>query len=99
MLVRLRNRCFCIAGGGEPEDECGVDRRRMPHGERNITRTVRHGMCAGSRIAEGSQSVDDFGDAELDFEFADAILHTTLEVLDDGRTRGVAIVDRFESKE
>jgi hypothetical protein len=53
-------------------------------------------MCAGSRIANRGQSVDEVGASELGFEFADAIHHVALEVLDDGRSRGVGC---FESGE
>jgi hypothetical protein len=53
-------------------------------------------MCAGSRIADGSQSVDEFGTAELGFEFADAIHHLTLEVFDDGGSRGVGFFEPGE---
>jgi hypothetical protein len=49
-----------------------------------------------SRIANGGQSVDEFGAAELGFEFADAIQHITLEVFDDWGSRGVGC---FESGE
>ena len=97
MLARLRHQCVqIIAGGGDPEDESSVDRRRIPHGDLMVTRCLRHAMCAGSRIAEGGQGVDEFGAAELGFEFADAIDHIALEVFDGWRSWRVGLFEPVE---
>ena len=53
-------------------------------------------MCAGLGVAKGGVSVDEFDAAELGFDFSDAIHHTTLEALDDGRSRGVSFVEPGE---
>ena len=94
MLVRLRcRRCLILGGGDYSKDEGGVDHRRIPHGGRMVTRTLRRALCAESRVAERGQIVDEFGAAMLSFEFPDATHHNALEVCDDGRSRGVCVFE------
>jgi len=53
-------------------------------------------MCAESRVAKGGQSIDEFGTAELGFEFPDATHHNALEVCDDGSSGGVCVFEPGE---
>jgi hypothetical protein len=96
MQFRIRCRCFLILDGDDLEDERSCDPRRIPLGDRRVTRTVWRAMCAGLGVAKGGGSVDEFDAAELGFDFPDAIHHTTLEAFDDGRSRGVSFVEPGE---
>jgi len=54
MLVRLRCQCTqIVAGGGDPEDERGIDRKRMPHGSWRVAR-IEHGECEASHKSQGA---------------------------------------------
>jgi len=53
-------------------------------------------MYAESRVANGDQSVNEFGATELGFEFGDAIHHIASEVFNDWHSRGVGLFEPGE---
>jgi hypothetical protein len=58
MLVRLCCHSIPITDGGDPEDEGGVDRRRIPHGRRRVAWIERVEMCGGSQqVQAGAMDV------------------------------------------
>jgi hypothetical protein len=72
---------------------------RAQWSERNSVTGVAHRCMTGItglHVAKGGQSVNEFSASELGFEFADAIHHTTLEVSDHRRSRGMGIFEPGE---